>query len=183
MLYRTNVPDHQEKSLLRNRFIGGHEPNLRDTLTGRLRLVLNGSRTVGLWGSDCNLLCRNSFDQVACTADGAHLPAKGAQPGRETGNGPADRADGERAHLSHLLIRLVERQRVQARKQDLVETIFGIGLEQWHQDEHAVRRKMLLFHHRLRAISRMVEEGGRAQGKIEHEFLAVRNQTFKGQVE
>jgi hypothetical protein len=74
----------REKSLLRNRFIGGHEPNLRDTMTGRLGLVLNGSRTVGLWGSLWDLLCGDRFDQVACTADGAHLPAKGAQPGWET---------------------------------------------------------------------------------------------------
>jgi hypothetical protein len=87
------------------------------------------------------------------------------------------------AHLSHLLIRLVERQRVKPRKQDLVEAIFGIGLEQWHQDAHAVGGKMLLFHHCLFALRGMVEEGGRAQGKIEHEFLVGRNQTFKGQVE
>ena len=173
----------REKSLLRNRFIGGHEPNLRDTLTGRLRLVLNESRTVGLWGSTSGLLSRNGFDQVACTADGAHLPAKGAQPGRETGNGPADRADGESAHLSHLLIRLVERQRVQARKQDLVEAIFGIGSQEWHQDAHAVGGEMLLFHHRLIAFWGIVEEGGRAQRKIEDEYLVGWNQSFKSQVE
>jgi len=31
----------RKKSLLRDRFIGGHEPNLRDTLTGRVRLTLS----------------------------------------------------------------------------------------------------------------------------------------------
>jgi len=31
----------RNKSLLRNRFIGGHEPNFRDTLTGRVQLTLS----------------------------------------------------------------------------------------------------------------------------------------------
>ncbi len=30
----------REKSLLKNRFLGGHEPIFRDTMTGRLRLHL-----------------------------------------------------------------------------------------------------------------------------------------------
>jgi hypothetical protein len=74
----------REKSLLRDRFIGGHEPIFRDTMTVRLGVILNGSRTVVLWSSVSGLLCWDRFDQVACTADGAHLPAKGSQPGRET---------------------------------------------------------------------------------------------------
>jgi hypothetical protein len=99
----------REKSLLKNRFLGGDEPIFRDTMTGRLRLILCERRTLGLRGSFWGLFCRKRFDQVACTADGAHPPAKDAQPGRETGNGSAERADGERRHLSHLLVRLVER--------------------------------------------------------------------------
>ncbi len=171
-----------EKILVEEPFFWGHEPIIRDTLTGRLRLILNRSRTFGLWGSVWGLLCWDRFDQVACTADGTYLPAKGAQPGRETGNGSAYRANGERAHLSHLLIRLVERQREQAREQDLVEAILGIGLLQWHQDAHAVGGKTLLFHHRWLAVRSMGEEGGRALGKIENEFLFGRKQTFEGQV-
>ncbi len=31
----------REKSLLKNRFLGGHEPIFRDTMTGRLRLILS----------------------------------------------------------------------------------------------------------------------------------------------
>ena len=34
----------KEKSLLKNRLCGGHEPIFRDTKTGRLRLIVNGSR-------------------------------------------------------------------------------------------------------------------------------------------
>jgi hypothetical protein len=68
----------REKSLLRNRFIEGHEPILRDTLTVRVRFILNGLRAVGLWSSDGSLFCWDHLDQVAGTADGAHLPAKGA---------------------------------------------------------------------------------------------------------
>ncbi len=88
-VHRTNVPDHQGKIPVEKPFFWGHEPILRDTLTGRLRLIVNRSRTVGLWGGDCGLPCGNRFDQVAGTPDGAHLPAKGTQLDRETGNGPA----------------------------------------------------------------------------------------------
>jgi hypothetical protein len=100
----------REKSLLKNRLCEGHEPIFRDTRTGRLRLHVCERRTIWLRGSGWDLFCRERFDQVACTADGAHPPAKDAQPGRETGNGSAERADGERWHLSHLLVRLIERQ-------------------------------------------------------------------------
>lgn len=31
----------REKSLLKNRFLGRHEPIFRDTMTGRLRLILS----------------------------------------------------------------------------------------------------------------------------------------------
>ena len=31
----------REKSLLKNRLFGGHEPIFRDTMTGRLRLILS----------------------------------------------------------------------------------------------------------------------------------------------
>ena len=82
---------------------------------------------MGLWESDDALPRGDGLDEVTCTANGAHLPAKGTQPGWQAGNGPADRADGERAHLPHLLICLLKRERDQACKQDFVQAILGVG--------------------------------------------------------
>ena len=62
-------------------FFWGQEPILRDTLAGNVRLILTREEFVGLWESDDALTRGDGFDEVTCTTNGTHLPAKGTQPG------------------------------------------------------------------------------------------------------
>jgi hypothetical protein len=58
-----------------------------------------------------------------------------------------------------------------------------IGLEQWHQDTYAIGGKLVLCDDLRLAARGMRQQYDRSRGRIDHQRLVGREETFKGQVQ
>src|SRR5260370_6916518 len=72
----------------------------------------------------------DGFNQIAGTANGSHAQAEGAQPGGQTPNCPANRAQGDLPDLAQLSASLIEREREQSPYQCLIGALVSVALAQ-----------------------------------------------------
>src|SRR6266566_6766818 len=125
----------------------------------------------------------DGLDQVAGVTHGPHSQAKGAQPGGEAPNRPANRAQDDLPHLTQLPASFLDRERKESRQEGLIGAIIWVGRKQWDEDAHPIGGKLL--HRDDIGLTRrgLGEQDDRSRGGVDDKLLVVGQQTSEWQMQ